>query len=68
MRAVFNMGIGFTAVVPESDAQKALAALSASKVPAWRIGRAVADPERRIRIPAEGLVGYSKHFVREARA
>ena len=32
-----------------------------------RLGRAVADPERRIRIPGDGLVGYSKHFAREAR-
>jgi phosphoribosylformylglycinamidine cyclo-ligase len=68
MRAVFNMGVGLTVVVPEAHAARALAALSASGARAWRIGRAFADPERRIRIPVEGLVGHARHFVRESRA
>jgi hypothetical protein len=41
--------------------------LAAQGVAAWRIGHAVADEERRIRIPGEGLVGHSKRFVREGR-
>ena len=32
---------------------------------AWRMGRAVADPERKVRILPERLVGRSKHFARE---
>jgi phosphoribosylformylglycinamidine cyclo-ligase len=62
MRTVFNMGVGFTVVVGESEAERALAVLRATGVEAWRLGRAVDDPERRVRVPAERLVGRSKHF------
>jgi phosphoribosylformylglycinamidine cyclo-ligase len=63
---VFNMGVGFTAVVAPSDAERALAALRATGLEAWRLGRAVADPERKVRILPERLVGRSKHFIRES--
>lgn len=63
MRTVFNMGIGLTVVVREDDVDRALSALHGSGVEAWRIGRAVDDPERRVRIPAEDLVGQSRRFV-----
>jgi phosphoribosylformylglycinamidine cyclo-ligase len=65
MRTVFNMGIGLAVTVAEPDAERALAALRTTGVDAWRIGRAVADPERRVRIPSERLVGVSKHFHEE---
>ena len=64
MRTVFNMGVGFTLVVPEPDLEKALTAIRGTGLEAWPIGRAVADPKRRVRIPAEGLIGHSKRFVR----
>ncbi|MEE9282289.1 MAG: phosphoribosylformylglycinamidine cyclo-ligase [Myxococcota bacterium] len=63
MRTVFNMGIGLAVVVPEHDVEKTLKAVTATGLQAWRVGRAVADPERRVRIPADGLVGHSKQFV-----
>jgi len=65
MRTVFNMGIGFAAVVSEAEADKAVEIIRATGVEAWRIGRTVADPERRVRIREEGLVGISKHFLPE---
>ena len=65
MRTVFNMGIGFAFVVAEPEADAVLEAVRQSGVDAWPIGRAVDDPERRVRIPDEGLVGGSKHFTRE---
>lgn len=65
MASVFNLGVGLTVVVPESDVERTLAALRGTGVDAWRLGRAVADPERAIRILPERLVGRSKLFVRE---
>jgi phosphoribosylformylglycinamidine cyclo-ligase len=65
MRTVFNMGVGMTIVVAEPDVDRALATIRSLDVEAWPIGRAVADGERRVRIPAEHLIGHSKHFVRE---
>jgi len=64
MRAVFNMGIGLAVTVPESERERALKVLRATGVQAWPIGHAVADPQRRVRIPAEGLVGNSRHFAK----
>ena len=63
MRTVFNMGIGLTLVVRENEVNQTLQALHESGVEAWRIGHAVADPERRVRITAERLVGQSRRFV-----
>jgi phosphoribosylformylglycinamidine cyclo-ligase len=63
---VFNMGVGFAVTVAPGDAERALAALRGTGLEAWRLGRAVADPERKVRILPERLVGRSKHFVRES--
>jgi phosphoribosylformylglycinamidine cyclo-ligase len=63
--AVFNMGVGFTVTVAPGDAERALAALRGTGLEAWRLGHAVADPERKVRILPERLVGRSKLFVRE---
>jgi phosphoribosylformylglycinamidine cyclo-ligase len=65
MATVFNLGVGFTVTVAEADAERALAALRSTGVDAWRLGRAVADPERAVRILPERLVGRSKLFSRE---
>ena len=62
---VFNMGVGFTAVVTEAEVDRTLAAVRATGLEAWRLGRAVADPERKGRILPERLVGRSKQFTRE---
>ncbi len=65
MRTVFNMGIGLCVVVADADADKAIDALRATGLEAWRLGHAVDDPERRVRISGEGLIGHSKHFTSE---
>ncbi len=65
MRTVFNMGIGFCAVVPESETERTLEIVKATGLEAWRIGHTVEDDERRVWLRGEGLVGHSKHFVRE---
>lgn len=66
MRTVFNMGIGLTVVIAEPDVGRALEAIRATGVEASRLGTAVADPERRVRLREEGLIGHSKRFVPEA--
>jgi len=65
MRTVFNMGIGFCAVVAETDVEKALDVIKGTGLEAWHIGHAVADAERRVWLRSEGLVGRSKHFTRD---
>src|SRR5262249_28583091 len=50
MFAVFNMGIGFCAVVADADAERAVAILSGHGKRAWRIGHATADPARRVHL------------------
>jgi phosphoribosylformylglycinamidine cyclo-ligase len=64
MYSVFNMGIGFCAVVAEADADRALSILSSEGKRAHRIGYAVADPGRHVRLVKQGLVGQGKHFRR----
>jgi phosphoribosylformylglycinamidine cyclo-ligase len=64
MFAVFNMGIGFCAVVDDNDAERAVAILARHGKRAWRIGHAVADASRRVHLPQHGLVGQGKHFRR----
>jgi phosphoribosylformylglycinamidine cyclo-ligase len=65
MRTVFNMGIGLTVIVRDTDADATIQTLRATGVEAWRLGVTVEDPERRVRIEGEKLVGHSKHFVSE---
>jgi phosphoribosylformylglycinamidine cyclo-ligase len=54
MWGVFNMGCGFVAVVPEADADAAVALLAARHAGAARIGT-VTDAARRIALPALGV-------------
>jgi phosphoribosylformylglycinamidine cyclo-ligase len=63
MFSVFNMGIGFCAVVGPEDAEVAVAILSEEGKRAYKIGYAVADPKRRVRLSKQGLVGQGKHFT-----
>jgi phosphoribosylformylglycinamidine cyclo-ligase len=63
MFSVFNMGIGFCAVVAEADAGLALSILGGQGKRAHRIGYAIADPARSVRLPQQKLVGRGKHFV-----
>jgi phosphoribosylformylglycinamidine cyclo-ligase len=62
MFEVFNMGIGFCTVVPESEVEAALAVFDRHGRRAWVIGHAVADPQKRVHLPQHGLVGRGKRF------
>jgi phosphoribosylformylglycinamidine cyclo-ligase len=68
MFEVFNMGIGFCYVVDPADADRAMAILQRHGRQAKRIGYAVADREKHVRIPARNLVGKHKRFWQERRA
>ena len=63
MYSVFNMGIGFCAVVGPGDVEQALSILTARGREAQVIGRAKTDPEERVWLPAQGLVGRGKAFA-----
>jgi len=63
MYSVFNMGIGFCAVVGPDDAERALSILKARGRVAQVIGHMEADAEERVHLPAQGLVGQGKAFA-----
>ncbi len=56
--ATFNMGIGLCVVVAPADVGAALAAMGEGSV----IGRVVDGPDRRVELPAAGLVGRGDAF------
>ena len=62
MFEVYNMGIGFCVVLPERNVEAALTILARHGRRAWVIGQAVADPEKRVHLPAHALVGSGKRF------
>jgi len=64
MFSVFNMGVGFCAVVAREDADAALAALGSGGRRAHRIGHVEADGKRQVSLPQFGLLGQGKHFQR----
>ncbi len=62
MYSVFNMGIGFCAVVGPEDEDQAMAILKARGRRAHVIGRVVADHPDQVVIPERGLIGEGKTF------
>lgn len=62
MYRVFNMGVGFCVVVPEGDVDGVLRIAAEHGFAGWRLGTAVASPERRIRVLPLGLEGTGDHF------
>jgi phosphoribosylformylglycinamidine cyclo-ligase len=68
MFEVFNMGIGFCYVVDPGAADQTLSILKKHDRHAQRIGHAVADPEKIVRVPQRKLVGKRKTFVVDDRA
>ncbi len=64
MFSVFNMGIGFCAVVAPADAEIAKTILTDGGQRAHIIGHATADAERTVHIPQHKLAGRRKHFWR----
>jgi phosphoribosylformylglycinamidine cyclo-ligase len=65
MFEVFNMGIGFCYVVNPNDAALTISILESHGRNAQRIGYAVPDPERHVRIHERKLLGYHKTFRNE---
>ena len=68
MFEVFNMGIGFCYVVDPGDVDLTLSILSRHGRVAQRIGHAVADRDKIVRIPERNLAGRHKKFWHEDRA
>jgi len=66
MYRVFNMGIGFCVIVAPEEESKAVEILRRRGHWAGRIGRCVADSERKVAIPALRLVGCDDQFVKTA--
>ncbi len=67
MYEVFNMGIGFCFVVAPEAVEPTLAILKRHGRDARRIGHAVNDPERTVRISEPGLLGRHKSFWKDGR-
>jgi phosphoribosylformylglycinamidine cyclo-ligase len=63
MYRVFNMGIGFCIVLPESAVDAAIVIAREHGVACHRLGTAVADPERRVFLRPKGLVGHEGAFA-----
>jgi phosphoribosylformylglycinamidine cyclo-ligase len=57
MYRIFNMGIGFCAVLPKAQADRAISIAEGSGFEAFVLGRAVRDPERRVVLKPLRLVG-----------
>jgi phosphoribosylaminoimidazole (AIR) synthetase len=68
MFEVFNMGIGFCYVVDPAAVDLTLSILHQHGRKAQQIGHALADPEKKIRIPQHKLVGRHKSFALEDHA
>jgi phosphoribosylformylglycinamidine cyclo-ligase len=67
MFEVFNMGVGFCYVVDPEDADLTISILRKHDRIAQRIGSAVADRDKTVRIPERNLVGRHKKFWKENR-
>jgi phosphoribosylformylglycinamidine cyclo-ligase len=62
MYQVFNMGVGYCAVVPADQADRAVAACREQGREARVLGQAVEDPERKLTLPGVGLEGRGEAF------
>jgi phosphoribosylformylglycinamidine cyclo-ligase len=62
MYLVYNMGIGFTAIVPEQDAVRAIAIAGQLGIAAWRIGACTADETKQVTVRPAGLRSSGGHF------
>jgi len=63
MFRVYNMGVGFCVVVDPKDADRVVSLATRHGKTAAVVGRAVADPQRRVWIPERGLVGSDDTFA-----
>ena len=62
MYEVFNMGIGFCAVVPAEQAEEAIAISRRHDTPAWRIGNATDEFSKQVRLTQPRLIGENNRF------
>jgi phosphoribosylformylglycinamidine cyclo-ligase len=65
MYRVFNMGIGFCAVVSATQADAAMAAIATAGGTAQVIGDVVQGPQRHVYIEQQHLVGVGSHFTQQ---
>ena len=63
MYRVFNMGVGFCIVAPESTVEAIRGVASQHGVDSWVIGRAVADERKRVQLRPLNLVGEDEAFT-----
>jgi phosphoribosylformylglycinamidine cyclo-ligase len=63
MHRVYNMGIGFCLVLPESGVDAALRIAAEHGVAAHRLGLTLRDPERTVHLRRTGLVGRDGAFT-----
>jgi len=63
MFTVFNMGIGMCVVVREADVERTCKIVRRHGATPHVIGRAVAAPERTVRLPQHGLAGHGTRFA-----
>jgi phosphoribosylformylglycinamidine cyclo-ligase len=63
MYRVFNMGVGFCLIVPESDVAPALSIARDHGVEGWPIGRTLEDADRTVTLTAPGLKSQDDSFV-----
>jgi phosphoribosylformylglycinamidine cyclo-ligase len=66
MYRVFNMGVGFCVVVPESAVARVQAIAGEYGVDAWALGKVVDDDRKRVWLRPHGLVGEGEEFHAEA--
>jgi phosphoribosylaminoimidazole (AIR) synthetase len=62
MFEVYNMGIGFCALVGEKDAGAALSILRRHGRRPKVIGRVIADESKGVYLPRERIAGHGKEF------
>ncbi len=63
MYRVFNMGVGFCVVVPESAVERVRAIAGEYGMDAWRLGQVVEDARKRVWLRSLGLVGEGEEFA-----
>lgn len=62
MYYVYNMGVGLCAIVPESDADAAIATSRSLGIDAWRLGSCVADASKTVDLKPVRLRSRDGHF------
>lgn len=60
---VYNMGVGFCAIVPPHEADLALQIAQTEGIEAWRIGTCTDDPDKTVHILPASLRSEGGHFI-----